>query len=165
MGSAAMTPFAGSVWHPDYFYGGNDEDTVSYSGLGFAPAATIDLEHQALNDGVARGDRFYFVEDIVGTDLGDDTIYGNFANNTFNGGGGRRSPDGPRRGRHADRRPWYGHGSVLRQFCRLPFRTLHFNDGERFLEVHDTHANRDGTDYVIEVEHLEFLLHACCCIC
>jgi hypothetical protein len=48
-------------------------------------------------------------------------------------------------------------------FADYTFRTLHFNDwsapggiGESFLEVHDTHADRDGTDYVIEIEHLEF---------
>jgi Ca2+-binding RTX toxin-like protein len=155
-GLGGRDTFVGSVWHPDYFYGGNEEDTVDYSGLGFAPAVTIDLEHQALNDGVALGDRFYFVEDIVGTDLGDDTIYGNFANNTFHGGGG----DDRLMGRGGDDTLIGDRGTDTAvfsgNFADYTFRTLHFNDGERFLEVHDTRADRDGTDYVIQVEHLEF---------
>ena len=41
-------------------------------------------------------------------------------------------------------------------FTDYSFRTLHFNDGQNFLEVHDTRLDRDGTDYVIGVERLEF---------
>ena len=45
-------------------------------------------------------------------------------------------------------------------FADYTFRTVnHWSAAggfERFLEVHDTHADRDGTDYVIGVEHLQF---------
>ena len=147
--------FVGSPWHPDYFYGGNDVDKVSYDGL-YPGSVMIDLDHQALNDGYARGDRFYFVEDIVGTFNGDDTILGNYANNTFRGLGG----DDRLMGRGGDDTLIGGGGTDTAVFSGdfddYTFRALHFNDGQTFLEVHDTHADRDGTDYVIQVERLEF---------
>ena len=104
-----------------------------------------------------RQDRFFFVEDITGT-RHDDTIYGNYANNTL------RGLDGSDRlmGRGGDDTLIGGDGDgtdtavFSGNFAEYSFRTLHFNDGQSFLEVHDTRLDRDGTDYVIGVERLEF---------
>jgi Ca2+-binding RTX toxin-like protein len=178
-GNGGRDTFIGNPDGFDTFYGGNDEDTVVYAdaneplanlGLSYERggdlltlgggnsnrSVTIDLEHQSLNAGDAGCDRFYFVEDIIGTSDGSDTIYGDYANNTFRGLGGndrmmgRGGDDTLIGGDDSDTAVFSGN------FADYTFRTLHFNDGEQFLEVHDTHADRDGTDYVIQVEHLEF---------
>jgi Ca2+-binding RTX toxin-like protein len=160
-GNGGKDTLVGNPDAADTFDGGNEEDTVDYSWtgatdtVGTATYVTVDLEHQSVNAGAAAGDRFYFVEDITGT-RHDDTIYGDYANNTF------RGLDGSDRlmGRGGDDTLIGGEGTDTAvfsgNFADYTFRTLHFNDGERFLEVHDTHADRDGTDYVIEVERLEF---------
>jgi Ca2+-binding RTX toxin-like protein len=162
-GNGGRDTFMGSPNHPDYFNGGSDEDTVDYSHTGVTnPSVTIDFEHQGLNAGLARGDQFSYVEDIIGT-AGRDTISGDYTDNTFRGLGG----DDRLMGRGGNDTLIGGAGTdtavFAGNFSDYTFRTLHFNDwsapggiGESFLEVHDTHADRDGTDYVIEVEHLEF---------
>jgi Ca2+-binding RTX toxin-like protein len=180
-GNGGRDTFIGNPDGFDTFHGGDDEDTVVYAdaneplanlGLSYGEggdllwlggsgafsnlSVTIDLEHQSLNAGAAGCDRFYFVEDIIGTSDGSDVIYGDYANNTFRGLGGndrmmgRGGDDTLIGGDDSDTAVFSGN------FADYTFRTLHFNDGERFLEVHDTHADRDGTDYVIQVEHLEF---------
>jgi Ca2+-binding RTX toxin-like protein len=174
-GNGGRDAFLGNPDAPDTFNGGNDEDTVVYAnptepfanlglpdGAGhllgpiFSHSVTIDLEHQSLNAGSAAGDVFMFVEDIIGTSHGDDTIYGNYANNTFRGLDG----DDRLMGRGGDDTLIGGDGTDTAvfsgNFTDYSFRTLHFNDGQNFLEVHDTRLDRDGTDYVIGVERLEF---------
>jgi len=116
---------------------------------------SMPLEHPSANAGGALGDVFTFVEDIIGSPQGD-TIYGDYANNTFRGRGG----DDRLMGRGGDDTLIGGEGTdtavFTGNFADYTFRTLHFNDGQTFLEVHDTRADRDGTDYVIEIERLEF---------
>ncbi|MEP4197212.1 MAG: calcium-binding protein [Aliishimia sp.] len=72
------------------FVGRNGVDTVDYSAA--SGAVTVSLERPADQgqgfDGWARGDRFFGIENITGTESGD-IIIGNSGENTLIGGGGR----------------------------------------------------------------------------
>jgi Ca2+-binding RTX toxin-like protein len=159
-GNGGNDTLAGSRDAADWFYGGTGEDTVDYSSE-HSPSddfVTVDLLHTALNAGDAAGDRFSSIENIVGTE-GDDTISGNSANNEFRGGEGNDRF----MGRYGTDALWGDGGSDTAVFRGdvddYEFRVLHFNADmgyERFLEVRDLTANRDGTDYVIGIEQLEF---------
>jgi Ca2+-binding RTX toxin-like protein len=170
-GNGGRDTFVGSSGQPDTFNGGNDSDTVDYSGTDLSgmdiptvsTSVTIDLQNQGINAGAAAGDVFIYVENIIGTSLSD-TILGNNLNNDFRGGEGADRLMG-RGGTDTLR----GDGGIDTAVFRgnvedYEFRVLHFNEVisdtgypfERFLEVRDLTGNRDGTDYVIGIEQLEF---------
>ncbi|MBR1157202.1 calcium-binding protein [Bradyrhizobium sp. JYMT SZCCT0428] len=171
-GNGGNDTFVGSPLEADTFNGGGGSDTVDYSGAilsgmvmpTVSTNVTIDLQNQGVNAGAAAGDLFIgYTENIIGTSLSD-TILGNNLNNDFRGGGG------------ADRLMGRGGTDTLRgdegidtavfrgNVEDYEFRVLHFNTVisdtgypfERFLEVRDLTGNRDGTDYVIGIEQLEF---------
>jgi Ca2+-binding RTX toxin-like protein len=165
---------AGSPNNPDWFDGGYnfssapviingnpDHDTVDYS-LGvsgsaspFNPAVTVDLQNQSLNAGGALGDRFFSIENVTGTfkfdnisgDGGNNVLRGLDGNDTLMGRGGNDVLIG-------------GDGDDTAIFSGnvvdYTFKLMHLDDGEGYLQVQDTHGGRDGTDNVIEVEHLQF---------
>jgi Ca2+-binding RTX toxin-like protein len=158
-GNGGNDRFIGSGNHIDWFDGGTGEDTVDYSrpnALG--TFVFVDLQDVMQNDGHARSDRFTSIEDIIGTS-GDDTILGDWRNNEFHGGG----DDDRLMGRNGTDTLWGDEGidtAVFRgDVGDYTFRVLHFNGdrfNERFLEVTDLNDNRDGVDYVIGIEQLEF---------
>ena len=170
-GNGGNDTFVGAAGAVDDFYGDGGSDTVDYSGaelsgqpmLPITGSVTIDLQSQGVNAGAAAEDRFYYVENIIGTSR-PDTILGNNLNNEFHGGSGadrlmgRGGTDTLRGGDDIDTAVFRG------DVGDYEFRVLHFNEVisdtgypfERFLEVTDRTANRDGTDYVIGIEQLEF---------
>ena len=158
-GNGGNDRFAGSANHIDWFYGGSGEDTVDYSLLNTNDSFIfVDLQATTQNAGHARSDRFSSIEDIIGTQ-GEDTILGDWQNNEFHGGW----DDDVLMGRNGTDTLWGDEGidtAVFRgDVGDYSFRVLHFNadmDNERFLEVTDLTANRDGVDYVIGIEQLEF---------
>jgi Ca2+-binding RTX toxin-like protein len=167
-GLDGMDTFTGSNGDGDRFYGGSGEDTVDYSGILTNEAhvyqqinhsnVTVDLMNQSLNAGAAAGDYFNSIEDIVGTEF-DDTISGNVYDNVLIGYDG----DDHLQGRGGVDTLVGGDGSDTAifsgNFADYQFTTLtQVTDGhlERFLEVYDTHAWRDGIDYLYGVEHLQF---------
>ncbi len=75
----AATAFA------DSYVGGDGADTVDYSaGTGLV---IVDLGDGTGSDGLAEGDSFDGVENLIGTDFGD-TLMGNAGANSLNGGDG-----------------------------------------------------------------------------
>ena len=69
----------------DHINGGQGTDVVDYSFS--AAAVTVDLQTGKGTGGLAEGDTYLSVEDIVGS-AGDDVLAGNGAFNTINGGAG-----------------------------------------------------------------------------
>jgi Ca2+-binding RTX toxin-like protein len=121
-------------------------------------SVTIDLQNQGVNAGAAAGDRFYEVENIIGTSRSD-TILGDNRSNDLRGGDGadrlmgRGGTDTLIGGGDLDTAVFRGDVSDY------SFRVLQMSpsiNNERFLEVTDLTSNRDGTDYVIGIEQLEF---------
>ena len=165
-GKGGNDTFVGSSFNADDFYGDGGTDTVDYSGDALSGQAmpdvstslTIDLQYQGFNSGSAAGDHFYYVENIIGTS-GPDNIFGNNLNNDLRGGDradrlmGRGGTDTLIGGEGLDTAIFSGNVGGY------SFRVLQMNadnNFERFLEVTDLTANRDGTDYVIGIEQLEF---------
>jgi Ca2+-binding RTX toxin-like protein len=163
-GLGGMDTFVGNPHAGDRFYGGDQADTVDYSdpfatdlGAGIS-TVTVDLDHPSLNAGAAAGDTFVFVENIIGT-RHDDTIAGNWENNILIGNDGDD---------HLEGRGWNdtligGDGDDTAifsgNFADYQFTTINYvSNGQfgRYLEVHDTHADRDATDDLYGVEHLQF---------
>ena len=163
-GNGGRDTLVGSLLAADTFYGGSDSDTVDYSEA-FLPtqdvspvSVTIDLQNQGVNAGAAAGDRFYEVENIIGTSRSD-TILGDNRSNDLRGGDGadrlmgRGGTDTLIGGGDLDTAVFRGDVSDY------SFRVLQMSpsiNNERFLEVTDLTSNRDGTDYVIGIEQLEF---------
>ncbi len=84
----------------DLINGGNGTDTASYY---FDGAVTVALDNSAAGTGVAFGDTFTLIENLSGSNSGNDTltgtlganvISGNGGNDTLNGGGGADSLSG-----------------------------------------------------------------------
>jgi Ca2+-binding RTX toxin-like protein len=165
-GNGGNDTFVGCSEQADTFYGGSGSDTVDYSGAEFgrvdvppvSTSVTIDLQNQGVNAGAAAGDRFDYVENIIGTSRSD-TILGDNRSNDLRGGDG------------ADRLMGRGGTDTLRgdegidtavfrgNVDDYSFRVLQMSpsiNNERYLEVTDLTANRDGTDYVMGIEQLEF---------
>ena len=69
----------------DHISGGQGTDVVDYSAS--SAAVTVDLQTGKGTGGLAEGDTYLSVEDIVGS-AGDDVLAGNGAFNTINGGAG-----------------------------------------------------------------------------
>lgn len=160
-GRGGMDTFSGNPNEGDRFDGGDNADTVDYSnsGIQINQPITVDLENQSLNAGYAAGDTFISVENIIGGDHSD-TISGNGQNNILVGNEGNDRLEG---------RGWNdtllgGDGSDTAvfsgDFADYQFRTVQYLNSEgfleRYLEVDDTHAYRDGTDNLYGIEHLEF---------
>jgi Ca2+-binding RTX toxin-like protein len=149
----------------DGFHGGPGEDTVDYTNL-YNPdmlGVTVDLLNPSLNLGYAAYDVLTSIENIfahAGSTAGS-VLSGNSADNEFRGtSGGDRFT-----GRGGNDTLWGldGWGTDTAVFSGdvddYAFRVLQFDADmgyERFLEVTDLTANRDGTDYVIGFEQLEF---------
>jgi serralysin len=74
----------------DWLYGGAGSDTASYANAG---GVTVDLVYVSLNTGEAAGDRFSFVEGLVGSFHGD-ILRGNAATNVLQGLAGNDVIDG-----------------------------------------------------------------------
>ena len=164
-GRGGMDTFSGSPNHGDRFDGGDDMDTVDYSqafatdlGLGITNI-TVDLENPSLNAGAAAGDTFVLVENIIGT-RHDDTISGNWENNILIGNDGDDLLEG--RGWNDTLLGGDGNDTAIftGNFADYQFRTVQYLNSEghfeRYLEVQDTQAYRDGTDNLYGVEHLQF---------
>lgn len=69
----------------DLLYGGNGTDTAFYF---FSTGVTASLDGSFAGTGDAAGDIFVSVENLSGSDTGNDTLYGDGNDNTLSGNGG-----------------------------------------------------------------------------
>lgn len=73
----------------DIFDGGTGSDTVGYFGDGSSSDSSIGVEVNLAKGigkhGAAEGDRYFGIENVVGTYFGDDIIIGNHRNNELSG--------------------------------------------------------------------------------
>jgi Ca2+-binding RTX toxin-like protein len=72
----------------DFIDGGDGRDTASFK---FESGTTVSLDGSLVGTGAALGDTFISIENLIGSETGDDTLAGDAGNNTINGSGGRNT--------------------------------------------------------------------------
>ncbi len=90
-GGAGTDTFFGNEHEADVFVGGADVDTLDFR-LGGQVTLALDLSFA--QNGAALGDTYFEMENVFGSDIGNDVIRGNGAANALFGWGGNDSLDG-----------------------------------------------------------------------
>ena len=90
-GDAGADTFFGNQNAADVFVGGADVDTLDFR-LGGQVTLALDLSFA--QNGAALGDTYFEMENVFGSDIGNDVIRGNGAANALFGWGGNDSLDG-----------------------------------------------------------------------
>ena len=70
----------------DIIEGGNGNDTVNYGAS--TSAVTVDLSGAQGSGGFSQGDTYFNIENVIGSEIGDDILIGNSGENIIDGRGG-----------------------------------------------------------------------------